>query len=297
MTWLGYPSPHLSETDPSAWNYVMSACVACQSVQRDTWFVENVDTVLITPLICDPLLKAMFGAMFDTHVEYIENLQCRPPPGFTKEPIGRWADVFNKLCIFNPDVFPYKRVLLTDAEVIVKDFRRYQELFSLTGDFLGVSESHTLPGNMGHHRLPSSYGSFDQAYAHVNAGLILVTPNTTDFFRLKALLCGGWDFCLERMPQMRHRSEDTLDLWCPEQELLTCFFRGRTWHLGPRDDFLSLHTTSCHWSFDHHGHKIWKFPELDLPLSALYVKLLRDWLARHPRFRALPHVERFLGQF
>jgi hypothetical protein len=297
-TWLAYPNPAMGPkpNQPDAWTYLMSACVACLRLRADPWFTQNVDCVILTPEIDDPKLKRLLGVVFDRHVEYLECLHGRPPPGFPSTPIVRWNGVFNKLHIWNPDVYPYDRVLLMDAEVIVKDFKKYRGLFELPGDFLGVSESMEIPRNVGYREVPYEYSSYGSGeYACMNAGVLIARPNHQDFYSMKALLKGGWTYTSERRPEYRARPNEQMVMWCPEQEFLTCFFAGRSYHLGPKDEWFSLQDTCAHWTFDYKGEKIWACPLAYPHLSDLYIKLFGELFEKNPQFVTLPYIRSFLS--
>ena len=282
----------MCSSEPSAWSYLMSACVSSHRLLDDRWFTAEVDRVIITPAIADESLRALLHAVFDVHVEYLESLAFDPPPGMHCGQTPRWASVFNKLHAWNPDVFPYDRVLMLDSELIVKDFAIYRGLFDLDGDYVGVSESPLIAPDRGHHKLPRTYGDYSTEYAHINAGLVLLTPSFGDFYRLRALMLGGWDFAMQRCPEMARRPQNW-PMWCPEQELLTCYFAGRSSHMGPFSALFSLYDTVAHWSYDMYGHKIWSAPERHPVLAALYRDYIRAITRMYPAGLAEPHLLSF----
>ena len=290
--WLAYSAPHLQAESPEAWPYLMSACVASRRLLDDEWFANSVDRVILTPPIEDESLRALLHAVFDVHVEYLESLHFDPPPGMLCGETTRWSSVFNKIHMWNPDVFPFDRVLVMDSELIIKDFAMYRSIMALEGDFVGVSESLRIDEGCGYHQLPHSYGVYWDQYAHINAGLMLMTPDFRDFYRLKAMIHGGWEFAMQRCPAMIGRPMDW-GMWCPEQELLTCYFAGRSYHMGPMRDLFSLIDTVYHWSFDITGEKIWTAPHYHPYLSNLYRTYIRDIVLDYPDAASQAHLVLF----
>jgi hypothetical protein len=222
-----------------------TCCMITPDVETD---IQNViqrfyDRVIVVPYICPDNC----GLSPDITIR-ISDVSCG------KLGTGSYSKVFTKLHIFNPELFPYEKVVFIDSDLY--PVQNFDVLFSLDVpagwiehrrrqhlDF-GVDSWRRDRGDMFPHgtRIDSKFTDlYNRCASDINGSLLVVSPNKTEYLEMIRELSSPFsEWFGETYSHRGYWDGDSyMQCYClPEQNYLTQHFSGR-WH--------SIDSVFCSW--------------------------------------------------
>lgn len=200
---------------------------------------KDVSFAIITPSGLNEAICNLIESHFDLHVTFGKSIDAQflrqSEETWDESERQRWRGVMNKLFVLHPDIFGhYEKVVYLDSDMFILAPSKYYKLFEDYNTPAGVyeranllrhnrSKSHVLVKEFRWNQvIPTKFCKAGTKFYHcVNASLLVLTANETDYERLRGQLRDAKTLYREQPQLVGHV------LHFPEQEYLTNFFAGR----------------------------------------------------------------------